>query len=107
MTSNVRHPGIRPEAREYDPLYDPVYYAVRSLIGFCQGLFKSVPDGRYRWTPDIENTEITITGAYPLTLETVNARPAIVVVHGQTQYLNTSMGSFETFLDEWNSDDFR
>lgn len=97
MTSNVRHPGIRPEAREYDPLYDPVYYAVRSLIGFCQGLFKCVPDGRYRWTPDIENTEITITGAYPLTLETVNARPAIVVVHGQTQYLNTSMGSFETY----------
>lgn len=81
--------------REYDPLYDPIYESIRTLIGFTQGLFRALPDRRYAWSPDAEKTEITITGAYPLKAETVNSRPAIVVVHGQSMYLNTTMNSLE------------
>ena len=43
----------------------------------------------------MEETKITITGAYPLKAETINQRPAIVVAHSQSQILNTSMNSFE------------
>ena len=95
--SSVRHPGNNPAQREYDPLYDPIYASIRSLIGFCQGVFMAIPDKRYMWSSDPEKTEITITGAYPLKWETVNSRPAIVVVHGQTQYLNTAMNSFSGY----------
>ena len=94
--SGVRHPTESSARREYDPLYDPVYGSVRTLIGFCQGLFKSLPDSRYVWLPDPEKTEILITGAYPIKQQVVNSRPAVIVVHGQTSYLNTTMNSFKT-----------
>lgn len=81
--------------REYDPLHDPVYQSVRTLIGFCQGIFKALPNSKYRWSPNLEETEITITGRYPLKASTINQRPAIVVGHSQAQILNTTMGSFE------------
>ena len=81
---------------EYDPLHDPTYHAVRTMVGFCQGIFKALPSSRYRWSPDEENTQVLITGAYPLKAETISRRPAIVVGHSQTQIMNTSMGSFET-----------
>ena len=85
------------EARglEYDPLHDPTYHAVRTMIGFCQGIFKALPNAKYRWSPDEENTQVLITGAYPLKAQTISRRPAIVVGHSQTQIMNTSMGSFE------------
>jgi hypothetical protein len=93
---SVRHGGFAPERREYDPLYDPVYHSTRVLIGFVQGLFKALPDGRYRWSEDPDKTEITVTGAYPLTASAINNRPAVVVVHGQTGYLNVAMNGMET-----------
>jgi hypothetical protein len=88
-------PDINKEAREYDPFYDPVYHAVKTVIGFCQGIFKALPETRYRWSPRLEETHITITGAYPLKAESINQRPAVVVTHAQTQILNTSLNSFE------------
>ncbi len=91
-----QNPSTVSRKLEYDPLHDPIFYATRTLIGFTQGLFRSMPDGRFKWTASPETTEITITGAYPLKAETVNTRPAIVVVHGQTAYMNTTMNSFET-----------
>lgn len=92
---STRHGGFDPPRREYDPLYDPVYHATRVMIGFTQGLFKALPDGRYRWSPDPDKTEITVTGAYPLHISAVNNRPAIVVVHGQTGYTNVAMDGME------------
>lgn len=83
-------------SREYDPLHDPIYQSVRTLIGFCQGIFKALPTSRYRWSPDLEETQITITGKYPLKAATINQRPAVVVGHAQSQILNTTMGSFES-----------
>jgi hypothetical protein len=92
---------------EYDPLHDPTYQAVRTMIGFCQGIFKALPNARYRWSPDDENTQILITGAYPLKAETLNRRPAIVVGHSQTQIMNTSLGSFETQRFETGNNVYR
>jgi hypothetical protein len=92
MTERV---DIERRSLEYDPLHDPSYQAVRTLIGFCQGIFKALPSARYRWSPSLEETQITITGKYPLKAETINQRPAIVVGRSQSQILNTTMGSFE------------
>tara|TARA_B100000214_G_C23927972_1_gene609317 strand:+ start:710 stop:1348 length:639 start_codon:yes stop_codon:yes gene_type:complete len=90
-----RTTGREDNRREYDPLYDPIYESIRTLIGFTQGLFRALPDKRYTWSPDPETTEITITGAYPLKAEMLNSRPAIVIGHTQSAYLNTSMNSLE------------
>jgi hypothetical protein len=96
VVSTTKAPDLNKSNREYDLMYDPIAHSIRTIIGFLQGLFKTLPSGNYKWSPDLEATEITITGAYPLTLEVVNARPAIVVVHGASSYLNTSMNNFET-----------
>ena len=106
-TPPVRHGGFSAERREYDPLYDPIYHATRVLIGFTQGLFKALPDGRYRWSADPDKTEITVTGAYPLTMSAINNRPAIVVVHGQTGYTNVAMDSMETQTHETGNKVYR
>jgi hypothetical protein len=91
----TKSPILHKSERESDPLFDPVSHSVRVLIGFVQGLFRCMPHGNYRWSPDAELTEIVITGAYPLTLEVVNVRPAIVIVHGSSSFLNMSMNNFE------------
>lgn len=90
-----RKVDVDPRSLEYSPLHDPTYQAVRTMVGFCQGIFKALPSARYRWSPSLEETQITITAAYPLKSETINQRPAIVVGHSQTMIMNTTMGSFE------------
>lgn len=94
---NVNKPqDFDPKNREYDPFYDPIAHSMRVLIGFMQGLFAQCESGKYRWSPDVEDTEITITGQYPLTIESLARRPAIVCVNSQAAYLNTSMNNLET-----------
>jgi hypothetical protein len=89
-------PILHKSERESNLMFDPIAHCIRVLIGFTQGLFGNMESGQYRWSPDPEHTEITITGAYPLTIQAINMRPAIVCVHGQSAYLNLSMASFET-----------
>ena len=81
--------------RVRDPLFDPLYHANRVVIGFLQGLFKSLPEGRYTWSEDPEQTEILITDAAPITSEVLTARPCIVTVRGQSQYANVTMNSMD------------
>jgi hypothetical protein len=88
-------PGFIRDERVADPLYDPIYHANRTLIGFVQGLFKALPEGKYTWSEDPELTEILITDAAPITLEVLTARPCIVAVRGAVQYANTAMNSLE------------
>ncbi len=101
--SNTHGPVLHKSDRESNPMFDPIAHSIRVLIGFAQGLFRegikynpSDVSPMYKWSPDHELTEITITGAYPLSIQVVNLRPAIVCVHGQSAYLNTSMGNFES-----------
>lgn len=92
---STSRPGFIRDERVLDPLYDPVYHANRTVIGFVQGLFKALPDGRYTWDEDPELSEILITDAAPITSEVLTARPSIVAVRGQTQFANTAMNSLE------------
>lgn len=88
-------PSFIRDERVLDPLYDPIYGANRTLVGFVQGLFKALPEGKYTWDEDPELTEILITDAAPITAEVLTARPCIVSVRGQVQYANTAMNSLE------------
>lgn len=86
---------IHSEDREINPLFDPLYYSTRVLVGFTQGLFKQLPKGRYNWSPSFEETEIVITDQIPITIESLSSRPAIVTMQGQSNFLNTTMRSLE------------
>lgn len=88
-------PSFIRDERVVDPLYDPIYAANRTVVGFVQGLFKALPEGKYTWSEDPEQTEILITDAAPITSEVLTARPCIVSVRGQSQYANTAMNSLE------------
>ncbi len=88
-------PRYLPIERVNDPMFDPLYHANRVIIGFLQGLFKELPEGRYSWSPDPEQTEILITDAAPITSEVLTARPCLVTVRGQAQYGNIHMNSLD------------
>ena len=88
-------PPVYKEDREINPLFDPLYYATRVLVGFTQGLFKQLPKGQYHWSPSFEETEIVITDQIPITIESLSSRPAIITMQGQASFLNSTMRSLE------------
>ena len=88
-------PPIHTEDRELTPLFDPLYYATRVLIGFSQGVFKQLPRGKYKWSPSIEDTEVIITDTAPITLEALSFRPVILTTRGQANFMNSTMKSLE------------
>ena len=88
-------PPIKKEDRELSPLFNPLYYATRVLVGFTQGLFRQLPKGQYHWSPDPQETEIVITDMLPITTESLSMRPAILTMQGQANFLNSTMRSLE------------
>lgn len=89
-------PDILPEFRSSTPLFDPLYHSTRVLLGFTQGLFKILPKGHYRWSPNMEETEIIITDQDAITAESVAHTPAILTIQGQASFMNVAMHSRET-----------
>ena len=88
-------PPINKADREISPLFDPMYFATRTLVGFTQGLFNQLPPGQYHWSSDPDETEIVITDAMPITIESLSMRPAIITMQGQAGFLNSTMRSLE------------
>jgi hypothetical protein len=58
---------------------------------FLQGLFKQFPSGSYKWSDDINSTEIVITDQTPLPLDTIEHRPAVVTIRGAAQFANMTL----------------
>ncbi len=87
--------SVDPRDRENNPFWDPIFHATRVLLGFAQGIFKSLPKGMYHWDSDPESTEILITDQSPITLSVINHRPAIVTIKGQSQFSNLALNSFQ------------
>lgn len=71
---------------------DRLYFAVRGMILWLQGVFKTRPSGSYRWDPDAEQSEIIITAHNPHDAERTNKRPNIVVARQGAGYVGSSMG---------------
>lgn len=71
---------------------DRIYVAVRALILWAQGVFRSRPVGSYRWDPNEEASEIIITAHDPYDATRTNKRPNIVIARTAVSNGNTSMG---------------
>lgn len=78
-----------------ESLYDLPYRAKRAYVLFLQGLFRSRPEGMYQWRPN-EETEIRITGGYPIDLDKNEQRPAIVVERTEGRWSGVSQTGVAT-----------
>jgi hypothetical protein len=88
---NTGSPLISPD-NTFPEIDDRVYYAVRALILWLQGVFRTRPKGAYRWDIDPEISEIIITAHDPYESDKTNKRPNIVVSRTQMTNANTSIG---------------
>lgn len=88
---NTGSPLLSPD-NTFPEIDDRVYYAVRALIIWLQGVFKTRPKGSYRWDIDPEISEIIITAHDPYEADRTNKRPNIVVSRTQMTNANTSIG---------------
>lgn len=77
----------------------PLHMVRKTTLHFLQGLFEQADTGYFKWSEDLEETEIVITDETPLRLDTVGKRPAITVVRAPVAWGQTS-------LDEMKSTDF-
>lgn len=88
---NTGSPLLSPN-NTFPEIEDRVYYAVRAMIIWLQGLFRTRPKGHYRWDIDPELSEIIITAHDPYESDRTNKRPNIVVSRTQMTNANTSIG---------------
>lgn len=70
---------------------DPLLYFTRVYLLFLQGLFKSFPEGSYRWSDDEKLSEISITDQAPIPRDRIEQRPAIVAMRGPAQFGNLTL----------------
>jgi len=71
---------------------DRLLVATRAWLIFIQGLFRSRPSGYYKWSSNVEETEIIITDQNPSGVENTNKRPIISTARGPATYSSTSLG---------------
>lgn len=83
----------RADALAWDRADSPREYYLLLIVRFLQGLFNFMPQDHFRWDPDEEKTQITITGDAPLNRTVVEAHPALVVVPGPVQNLHIAVGN--------------
>ena len=70
---------------------DRLLVATRAWLIFIQGLFKARPAGFFRWSPNIDETEIIITDQNPTHVENTNKRPVISTSRGSATWSGTSL----------------
>ncbi len=66
-----------PLADESDFRSAPLTSLKTTYIAFVQGLFLAAPVGRYRWSPELEETEIAVTDENPINVDTYGKRPCV------------------------------
>lgn len=71
---------------------DRLLVATRAWLLFIQGLYRTRPPGYYKWSPNMEETEIIITDQNPSQVENTNKRPIISTARGPATYSGTSLG---------------
>jgi hypothetical protein len=73
---------------------DPWQGVTRAWIIWAQGVFASLPLGRYRWTEDPETSEILVAGQEP----EVNGmqRPRVIVSRGPIGFSGLSINQMES-----------
>ena len=98
---NTGSPLLSPD-NTFPEVEDRVYFAVRAVILWLQGLFRTRPKGSYKWDIDPEISEILITSHDPYEGDKTNKRPNIVVSRTQMSNASTSIG--QTLVPGFGSD---
>lgn len=80
--------------------YTPLRHLRVLFVNFTQGLFSAAPDGAYRWSPDFNRTQITITAEGTIKTERLQGRPGISFTRGTLQF-------YSRWMDDMLSYDFR
>lgn len=86
MSSRVQTSAGLPDSDISSWGEDPLTHVTRLCLVFLQQVFKSAPDGHYRWDEDEDLTQIIIQDEAPIDAEVVNKRPAIVSVLSGIQW---------------------
>tara|TARA_B100000886_G_C20418042_1_gene490145 strand:- start:1669 stop:2298 length:630 start_codon:yes stop_codon:yes gene_type:complete len=81
---------VNPDLTFFNP-DDRLLVATRAWLMFLQGLFKSRPEGHYKWDKNINETEIIITDREPNDFEAKSTRPIISTSRGPAVWSSTSL----------------
>lgn len=77
---------------------DPLTHYTKIFTRFLQYVFASFDPGFYKWLPDPEKTEVLIQDqAGPITAETVEKRPAIIVARGTAAPADLALDHFKSY----------
>lgn len=98
MTTQVT---INPETGFFNP-DDRLLVSTRAWLIFLQGLFKSRPEGHYKWDPNINETEIIITDREPSDAENKSARPIVSTSRGPAVWSSTSLN--QQMKPQWGTE---
>lgn len=88
---NTGAPLVSPD-NTFPEIDDRLYLAVRAMVVWLQGIYKTRPVGSYRWDPSDEQSEIVITAHDPYDATRTNKRPNIVVARNGGNYMGSSVG---------------
>lgn len=72
-------------------LDDRLLTSTRAWLMFLQGLFKSRPEGHYKWDTNFDETEIIITDREPTDTDNKSTRPIISTSRGPAMWSSTSL----------------
>jgi len=75
----------------------PLLLLRKTCLSFVQGLFVQPSNevGSFRWTPNLEETEIVVTDESPIKLDVVGKRPAISTVRSTAAWGKTSLDEMQ------------
>lgn len=73
---------------------DPLFQYTKLFVRFLQVVFATFEKGAYRWSEDMETTDVVISDQGMLRREVVDKRPLIVCMRGAASWLNVSMDQF-------------
>lgn len=74
---------------------DPLNYMVKAFIAFLQTVFEGAPAGYFKWHPQAEVSELIITEENPVNVESVEQKPVISVVMGQSKFNGSSLDDMQ------------
>ena len=77
--------------------YNPLRHVRWLYTTFVQGLFGFQSPGNYHWAQDLQDTEIVITGDFPLNTDTLNDRPGITFTRAPIGFFQLGFDDMLTF----------
>jgi hypothetical protein len=103
MSNSPKIPGFE-QANQFEGSfkYTPLEWLRGLFVGFLQGLFGAAPIGSYHWEEDRQTTDIVIQDEAPVSEETMQQRPLIVITRGPIQFYSFGMDDLHEYRMDIN-----